>query len=150
MLRQIALATTFMSHLAATPFFWESKSEEPGFTVDIPSLWTQASRARDKVANVHFEKKDRLGRVAIEVRSYSSEGADLDQLVLQLRARLAVKYDRVYLLKRKEVGFRKGIEKQMWSARIGKKSYQLTTAFVTSEDKILQLVCVAPAGRKNE
>lgn len=150
MLRYVTITALFMSHLGAIPFYWEAKTEEPGFTIDVPSLWTQASRARDKVANVHFERTDRAGRVAIEVRSYSSEGADLEQLVLQLRTRLAVKYDRVYLLKRKEVAFRKNIEKQVWSARVGKKSYLLTTAFVISEDKILQLICVTPANRKKE
>jgi hypothetical protein len=136
--------------LTAVPFYWESKSEEPGFTIDVPSLWSQASRARDRVANVHFERKDRAGRVAIEVRSYSSDNTEIDQLILQLRTRLAVKYDRVYLVARKELGFRKGLERQIWSARLGKKVYTLTTAFVVAEDKVLQLVCVSPANRKKE
>jgi len=153
MLRIITLyciTLTAIGHLAALPFNWEPKGEEPGFTVDIPAQWAQASRARDKVANVHFEKKDRTGRVAIEVRAYSSDSADLETLVLQLRSRLAVKYDRVFLLKRKELGFRKGIEKQVWSARVGKKVYILTTAFVVSDDKVLQLVCVSPKNRQKE
>src|SRR6185295_9013694 len=93
---------------------------------------------------------DRAGRVAIEVRAYSSESTEIDQLILQLRTRLAVKYDRVYLVKRKEVGFRKGVEKQVWSVRAGKKVYSLTTAFVVSEDKVLQLICVTPVNRKKE
>lgn len=136
--------------LWSVPFYWEAKTEEPGFTIDVPSLWSQAARARDKVANVHFERRDKAGRVAIEVRSYTSENTDIDQLILQLRTRLAVKYDRVYLVKRKELGFRKGMEKQIWSARQGKKVYTLTTAFVTSEDKVLQLICVTPSNRKKE
>lgn len=86
------LAITVSSGLWAVPFYWESKTEEPGFTIDIPSLWTQASRSRDKVANVHFERKDRFGRVAIGVRWSPAENTDLEQLVLQLRTRLAVKY----------------------------------------------------------
>ena len=153
MLRIITLyciTLAMIGPLAALPFNWEPKGEEPGFSIDIPAQWAQASRARDKVANVHFEKKDRAGRVAIEVRAYSSENADLESLVLQLRTRLAVKYDRVFLLKRKDLGFRKGIEKQVWSARIGKKVYVLTTAFVVSDDKVLQLVCVTPANRQKE
>ncbi|MBL8034949.1 MAG: hypothetical protein JNJ69_14680 [Leptospiraceae bacterium] len=136
--------------LWAIPFYWESKTEEPGFTIDVPSLWGQASRSRDKVANVHFEKKDRAGRVAIEVRAYSAENTDLDQLILQLRTRLAVKYDRVFLVKRKEVGFRKNLEKQIWTVRSGKKVYSVTTAFVVADDKVLQLICVAPANRTKE
>ncbi|AFM13497.1 hypothetical protein [Turneriella parva] len=144
----IALATA--GQLAALPFNWEPKGEEPGFSIDIPAQWAQASRARDKVANVHFEKKDRAGRVAIEVRAYSSDSAELESLVLQLRTRLAVKYDRLYLLKRKELSFRKGIEKQVWSARVGKQLYIITTAFVVSDDKVLQLVCVAPKNRQKE
>lgn len=134
----------------AVPFYWESKAEEPGFTIDVPSLWGQAARARDKVANVHFERRDRAGRVAIEVRSYTSESTDLDQLLLQLRTRLAVKYDRIFLLKRKEVGFRKNMEKQVWTAKLGKRTFTLTTAFVATDDKVLQLVCVIPAGRQKE
>ncbi len=144
------LAITAQSGLWAVPFYWEPKTEEPGFTIDIPSLWTQASRSRDKVANVHFEKRDRFGRVAIEVRSYSAENTDLEQLVLQLRTRLAVKYDRIFLVKRKELGFRKNMEKQVWNARIGKSNYTLTTAFVVADDKVLQLVCVAPVNRRRE
>lgn len=144
------LAVFTMTGLGAIPFYWEAKTEEPGFTIDVPSLWSQASRARDKVANVHFEKNDRAGRVAIEVRSYTSENTDIDQLVLQLRTRLAVKYDRVFLVKRKEVGFRKSMEKQVWTARSGKRTYTLTTAFVVSEDKVLQLICIAPANRRKE
>ncbi len=144
------LAITVSSGLWAVPFYWESKTEEPGFTIDIPSLWTQASRSRDKVANVHFERKDRSGRVAIEVRSYTAENTDLEQLVLQLRTRLAVKYDRIFLVKRKELGFRKNMEKQVWNARIGKSNYTLTTAFVVADDKVLQLICVAPVNRRKE
>jgi hypothetical protein len=136
--------------LAALPFYWEPKSDEPGFSIDIPAQWTQASRSREKVANIHFEKKDPRGRVAIEVRSYSSDNADLESLVLQLRTRLAVKYDRIYLAKRKELKFRKGVEKQVWDARIGKNNYTLTTAFVVSDDKVLQLICVAPNSRRKE
>ena len=144
----IALATA--GQLAALPFNWEPKGEEPGFSIDIPAQWSQASRAREKTANVHFEKKDRAGRVAIEVRAYSSDSAELESLVLQLRTRLAVKYDRLYLIKRKELGFRKGVEKQVWSARVGKKVYLITSAFVVSDDKVLQLVCVAPQNRQKE
>lgn len=153
MLRAIYIslfAITVSGGLSAVPFYWESKAEEPGFTIDIPSLWSQASRAKDKVANVHFEKKDRSGRVAIEVRSYTAENTDLEQLVLQLRTRLAVKYDRVFLVKRKEVGFRKNMERQVWNARNGKNNYTLMTAFVVSDDKVLQIVCVAPVNRRKE
>lgn len=141
---------TVSGSLSAVPFYWEPKTEEPGFTIDVPSLWSQASRSRDKVANVHFEKKDKYGRVAIEVRAYTAENTDIEQLILQLRTRLAVKYDRVFLAKRKEVGFRKNMEKQTWNVRLGKKNYTLTTAFVTADDKVLQLICVAPAGRRKE
>lgn len=144
------LAITVSGGLWAVPFYWEPKTEEPGFTIDIPSLWTQASRSREKVANVHFEKKDRAGRVAIEIRSYTAENTDLEQLVLQLRTRLAVKYDRIFLVKRKELGFRKNMEKQVWNARIGKSNYTLTTAFVVADDKVLQLICVAPVNRGKE
>ena len=133
------LAISASGGLSAVPFYWDPKTEEPGFTIDIPSLWTQASRSREKVANVHFEKKDRAGRVAIEVRSYTAENTDLEQLVLQLRTRLAVKYDRVFLVKRKEVGFRKNMEKQVWNARIGKSNYTLTTAFVVADDNTLHI-----------
>lgn len=146
----IIFALIMSPALMAVPFYWEAKTEEPGFTIDVPSLWSQASRAREKVANVHFERRDKSGRVAIEVRSYSSENTEIDQLILQLRTRLAVKYDRVYLVQRKELGFRKGMEKQVWSARQGKKVYTLTTAFVVAEDKVLQLICAAPSNRKKE
>lgn len=146
----VLLAALLAPALNAVPFYWEPKSEEPGFTIDVPAKWNQASRSRDKIANVHFERRDRGSRVAIEVRSYTSENNDLEQLILQLRSRLAVKYDRVFLQKRKEVGFRKNMEKQTWTARIGKQNFILTTAFVVSEDKVLQLVCVAPVQRRKE
>lgn len=135
---------------AALPFYWEPKSDEPGFMIDVPATWNQASRSRDKVANVHFERRDKAGRVAIEVRAYSSENTDIEQLILQLRSRLAVKYDRVFLLKRREVPFRKNVERQLWSARVGKKNYTLMTSFVVADNQVLQLICVAPTKtRKN-
>lgn len=141
----LLFAALFVQSVGAIPFYWEPKTEEPGFTIDVPAKWSQASRSRDKVANVHFERRDRAGRVAIEVRAYNSENTDIEQLVLQLRSRLAVKYDRVFLVRRKDVGFRKNMERQVWSARIGKKKYTLLTSFVVADDRVLQLVCVAPA-----
>jgi len=147
----IAACSFVMSHsLAAVPFYWEAKSDEPGFAIDIPAHWGQASRARNGVANVHFEKKDRAGRVAIEVRAYNSDDTDLDQLLLQLRTRLAVKYDRIYLQKRKELTFRKGVEKQVWSVRLGKQQFVAITAFVTQDNKVLQVICITPVKRRKE
>ncbi len=146
----LLLAVILVPSVGAIPFYWEPKSDEPGFTIDVPAKWSQASRSRDKVANVHFERRDRAGRVAIEVRAYTSENTDLEQLVLQLRSRLAVKYDRVFLLKRRDVGFRKNMERQLWRARLGKKSYTLLTSFVVADDKVLQLVCVAPTQTHKE
>jgi hypothetical protein len=147
----ILLSAAFLVHsVGAIPFYWEPKSDEPGFTIDVPAKWSQASRSRDKVANVHFESRDRAGRVAIEVRSYNTDNTDIEQLVLQLRSRLAVKYDRVFLVKRKDVGFRKNMERQIWSARVGKKTYTLLTSFVVADDKVLQLICVAPTKTRKE
>ncbi|MFO1479601.1 MAG: hypothetical protein U1F40_05315 [Turneriella sp.] len=146
----LLLAAFLVQSVGAIPFYWEPKTEEPGFTIDVPAKWNQASRSRDKVANVHFERRDRAGRVAIEVRAYTTDNTDIEQLVLQLRSRLAVKYDRVFLVRRKDVGFRKNMERQVWSARVGKKNYTLLTSFVVADDKVLQLVCVAPAQSKKE
>ena len=143
-------AALFVPSVAAIPFYWEPKTDEPGFTIDVPAKWSQASRSRDKVANVHFERRDRAGRVAIEVRAYNSDNTDIEQLVLQLRSRLAVKYDRVFLVRRKDVGFRKNMERQVWTARVGKKNYTLLTSFVVADDKVLQLICVAPTKTKKE
>jgi len=146
----LPLAAFLVQSVGAIPFYWEPKTDEPGFTIDVPAQWNQASRSRDKVANVHFERRDRAGRVAIEVRAYTSENTDIEQLLLQLRSRLAVKYDRVFLLRRKDVGFRKNIERQVWTARAGKKNYTLLTAFVVADDKVLQLICVAPTQTRKE
>jgi hypothetical protein len=143
-------ATVFVHSVGAIPFYWEPKGDEPGFTIDVPSRWSQASRVRENVAHVHFESRDRAGRVAIEVRAYNTENTDIEQLILQLRSRLAVKYDRVFLLKRKDVGFRKDMERQVWSARLGRKSYTLLTSFVVADDKVLQLICVAPKQTRKE
>lgn len=146
----LVIAVLPLRFVQAIPFYWEPKSDEPGFTIDVPRTWNQVSRSRDKVANVHFERRDKAGRVAIEVRAYTTENTDIEQLILQLRSRLAVKYDRVFLLKRNEVVYRKNVERQLWSARVGKKNYTLITAFVVADDRVLQLVCVAPTKtRKN-
>ncbi|HRP69413.1 MAG TPA: hypothetical protein PLY93_07775 [Turneriella sp.] len=147
MLIIMAIAVFSMPYLYAVPFTWESKADEPGFVVDVPASWSKASRARDGVGNVHFEKKEKTGRVAIEVRAYSTEDTDIDQLVLQLRTRLAVKYDRLYLQKRQEMTFRKGVEKQIWNARVGKIKYALTTAFVVADNRVLQITCIAPVSQ---
>ncbi|MCX7633329.1 MAG: hypothetical protein N2Z22_08365 [Turneriella sp.] len=141
------LAVIFCGALAAAPFSWEPRGEEPGFTIDVPNNWQQLARARDKVAQVHFEKRDRAGRVAIEVRAYSSDNTEPDHLLLQLRSRLAVRYDRLFLKKRKEIQFRKDTEQQIWTAWQGDKKYTLLTTTIADDDNVLQLVCVAPAKR---
>jgi hypothetical protein len=153
MLRALKICTVMLlipNMASAIPFYWESKSDEPGFTIDVPSLWKQASRAREGNAYVQFVKPDKYGRVAVEVHAFSSEAGEIDQLILQLRARLAVKYDRLYMVKRKEVSVRKGVEKQLWTASIGKQTYNLTTAFVVADDKVLEVTCVAPVKRRRE
>jgi hypothetical protein len=146
----LLFAVCLVQSVGAIPFYWEPKNDEPGFTIDVPATWNQLARSRDNVAHVHFEQRDRSGRVAIEVRSYKTDNTDIEQLILQLRSRLAVKYDRVFLVKRKEVGFRKNMERQVWKARLGKKNYTLLTSFVVADDKVLQLVCVAPTKRHKE
>lgn len=146
----LLLAAIWVPSLSAVVFYWQPKGDEPGFTIDVPGAWKQASRARDGVANAQFERLEKSGRIAIEVRAYSSEASDIEQLVLQLRTRLAVKFDRVYLLGRKGLHYRKDVEKQIWSAMLGKKKYTLTTAFVVQDGKVLQIICIAPANRAKE
>jgi len=146
----LSAATLGFSSLMSISFDWEPKSDEPGFTIDVPSKWQTVAKSREKVAYVQFEKSDFAGRVAIEVRSYLSDLTEVDQLLLQLRTRLAVKYDQLYLQSRKGLSYRKDVEKQVWIAYLGKKSFQLTTAFITGDGKILQLTCIAPRHRAKE
>lgn len=148
-----ALPTLLLTSLlvlpaAAIPFYWQPRGAEPAFTIDVPAKWNQTSRADEKIAVVHFERPDNAGRVAIEIKAYRTEKIDIEQLLLQLRSQLAVRYDRLFLAGRKAVPFRQNVERQLWNARVGKQDYALLTSFVVAEDTVLQLVCVAPLQRK--
>ncbi|MBV6494713.1 MAG: hypothetical protein LDLANPLL_02750 [Turneriella sp.] len=145
LIKIFCILTVFVPLLYAVPFQWESKADEPAFIIDVPASWARASRARNGVGNVHFEKKGVKNRVAIEIRTYTSEDTDVEQLILALRTRLAVKYDRLYLKKRQEMKFRKGVEKQLWTARVGKVNYTLITAFIVQDSQVLEISCIAPS-----
>lgn len=67
------------------------------FQFDVPAGWERMVGKRKRSAYASFFKDDPAGRVAIEVYSYRADNANLDLLLLQQRARLAVVFDRVLL-----------------------------------------------------
>lgn len=117
------------------------------FKFDVPAGWEKMVGKRRSSAYASFYKDDPAGKVAIEVYSYRADNANLELLLLQQRARLAVVFDRVLLQQTQSTPNREDIRKHEWSAWLGKTRYRLVTSFLRTDDRVLKIFCVAPAHR---
>jgi ankyrin repeat protein len=117
------------------------------FRFDVPAGWEKMVGKRRSSAYASFYKDDPAGKVAIEVYSYRADNANLELLLLQQRARLAVVFDRVLLQQTHSIPNREDIRRHEWSAWLGKTRYRLVTSFLRTDDRVLKIFCVAPAQR---
>ncbi|MFZ5628043.1 MAG: ankyrin repeat domain-containing protein [Spirochaetota bacterium] len=131
------------------PLTYQTRSGEQDldFQFDVPSGWERMVGKRKSSAYASFFKDDPAGKVAIEVYSYRADNANLDLLLLQQRARLAVVFDRVLLQQSQVTANRDDIRKHEWTAWQGKTRYRLVTSFLRTDDRVLKIFCVAPEKR---
>lgn len=143
---------SLLSLVAVAPLFsltYQTKSGDADldFQFDVPHGWEKMVGKRKSSAYASFYKDDTAGKVAIEVYSYRADNANLELLLLQQRARLAVVFDKVYLNASRSTENREDIRRHEWTAWQGKTRYRLVTSFLRTNDRVLKIFCVSPEKR---
>jgi ankyrin repeat protein len=132
-------------NLPALTYKTRSGEADLDFQFDVPPGWESYTGLRKTSRYASFHTKDSGGHASIEVYSYRAENANLDQLLLQQRARLSVAFDKVFLQSASPAFSREQVRRQVWTAYRGKKQYKLVTSFIKTEDRVLKIFCIATA-----
>ncbi len=130
---------------AALTYKTRSGEADLDFQFDVPPGWESYTGLRKASRYASFHAKDGGGKASIEVYSYRADNANLDLLLLQQRARLAVAFDKVYLQSATPAFSREQVRRQIWTAYRGKTQYRLVTSFIKTDDRVLKIFCIAPA-----
>ena len=139
------MLTLPMLNLAALTYKTRSGEADLDFQFDVPPGWEIFTGQRKASRYASFHRQEAGGAASIEVYSYRAENANLDQLLLQQRARLSVAFDKVFLQSASPAFSRSVVRRQVWTAYKGKTQYRLVTSFIKTEDRVLKIFCIATA-----